>query len=244
MVGRPWLDVGTMCIARLCLGKCISSFLEHLKDRDNFRLRWICHLDQHGPGGMEEQWAAQLTEIVEVSKLFDDFVLIANKTHVGYGGSFFRILREVRHGMFYTDDDQWFTKDIRVADAIAGGFDHYNWHNCEIAGTVPSYWSPKLVQYMLDNYPKNHRRITEVVLFVTAKVGVDAGLLARCYKPELGVTRGQWPSVNIGRSSPEYQPGSPKYGPNRSYVGPDGKPRRFPRGVNILDFANTPDEES
>jgi len=243
MSAKPWLDVGTMAIARETLGRCIRSFLDHLSDRNDYRLRWICHLDQNGTGGMEDRWVSQLNEIVEASSLFDDFVLIANQTHVGYGGSFFRILREVRNGLLYTDDDQLFDRDIRVTDAIASGFDHYNWHNGEIAGTVPSYWTRNLVQYMLDHYPRNHKRITEVVLFLTAKRGVDAGELTRCYDPALGVTRGQWPSANIGRTSAAYRPGTAKYGPNRSYVGPDGQPHRFPRGVDILEFANTPDEE-
>ncbi len=235
MNDKPWLDVGTLCIARLCLERCIPSFIEHLADRDDYRLRWICHLDQFGGGGLEPLWQKQLDQIVKASEMFDAFVLIANRSHVGYGGGLLRILREVRGGMIYTDDDQLFHEDISVTQAINGGHPHYNWHNTYAGSTVPSYWSPELVSYMLEHFPSKAHRVTERALGALAEKGgfVSNANLNLDHHP-----RDDWPSHNVGRAYTIHNGCKIRYGPHRMYVDDDGQIKHAGRGQVAIDLAN------
>ncbi len=229
---KPWVDVGTMVVARLAVGRCIPSFVEHVSDRDQFRLRWICHLDQYGLPGLEHLWEQQLQEIVTVAKLFDDCTIIANRSHVGYGGAFLRILREVRHPLLYTDDDQLFTRNISISEPINSGLDYFNWHNSPAGSTVPSYWSPRVVAFALTNFPSEPHKVTERALLIL----VGGGNFRTNYDRTYTGGRINWPSNNAGRLFTK-RLHVPKFGPHRRYIGDDGTPHVVGKG-EALDRAN------
>ena len=242
MADLPWIDVGTTTVARGALKVCIPTFLDHLADRADYRLRWICHLDQYGPGGQEDQWATEIDDILTVSHQFDDLVLIANRTHVGYGGGLFRIVREVRNEFLCIHDDQFFHANIRATDALQGGHDHYTWHNAGLGSTVPSYWSARLLAYLLDNYPARHRRIVEMTICDLLRDTDFTSNYDRSLGPERGdkhqgEVREIWPSSNYSQRRSVVG-----YHPHRRYVDDHGEARLKPRGISYVDFANEPEE--
>jgi len=213
MDDRPWLDIGTLAIARMSIGDCIPAFLHHMEDREELRLRWICHLDQYGAGGLETLWKEQAAEILKISDMFDDFLLIATRSHVGYGGGLLRILREVHHGMIYLDDDQFFVSSFRASDAINSGCDYYSWSNCPPGATLPSYWSLDFVAFMAKHFPQPARETTERHLMYIAQQG---GATSN-RNPELNrhnarrLHKGK--SIDLGVEYTQRR-GAPKYSPN------------------------------
>jgi hypothetical protein len=220
------------------LEKCVGSFLDHLSDRDDYRLRWICHLDQYGLGGLEDLWPKQVEQIMETSLRFDDFVLILQHSHVGYGGAFLRILKEVNHGhLFYTDDDQLFHTTISLAEALAAKVDHYTWHNALPGSTVPSLWSGPLVLYVQQHYPSMPRRVTERTLQALA----EQSNCTSNRDPDLdGNPREHWPSQNYGRFAARGK--CAKFGPHRCYIDEEGKMQRVGRR-QAIEVASKPPEQ-
>lgn len=191
---KPWLDIGTMCIPRLCLDASIRSFFEHWQDRDRFRVRWIFHLDQYGLPGLEQYWREQVEQAVELTELFDDVVLMATTRNRGYGDSFHRVLSVVVHPFFYSDDDNIWRRPIELSFAYDSTYDHFSFNNAAPGGTSPAYWSFPMVRHLLYHYPANHRKITELALRATLK----GAAFKSNHDPEKKTTRQEWPYKNWG----------------------------------------------
>lgn len=216
---KPWVDVGTMCVARLSLKDCLGSCLDQMEDRQNYNLRWLFHLDQYGLPGLEGNWAQQLKDAIELSERFDDCVLMAHRSHQGYGGSFWHILREVQNPFFYLDDDLYWKQPFMLEPAFASKVDYYTFNNSKLGGTSPACWSLGLIQYLLKVYPTNRREMTEKDIIHLLR-GQDFTRDTRIAKPDSGrlYRNCGWHAFDRFKVR--------RYGPARAFVNESGEPQR------------------
>lgn len=100
---KPWIDVLTQSIARGLTRPCIESLLAACEDRQDFRLRWVCHLDAHPK--LADLYGQEVSQIRLVAREFDDSVIILSSTHKGFGPSLYRLLQFCENDALWTCDD-------------------------------------------------------------------------------------------------------------------------------------------
>ncbi len=157
---RPWIDIGTLSIARLMVTEGMTSFLDHFEDRADFRLRWIYHLDTYPWEGLESHFTATLAQAGEMAQHFDDALVMASWGHSGFGGSLLRVLREVRNPFMSIEDDFRWIRDFRLGDIIARQEDYVNFKGTPCGSISPSYWSPRMVGFMRTHFPEPAQHVT------------------------------------------------------------------------------------
>lgn len=153
MDNRPWIDIGTLAIARKLVTQGMESFLENLVDRDDFRLRWIFHLDTYPFPGLEAYFAETWSQADAAQSWFDASQARYSRSHKGFGGSFKRVLEEVRNPFFSIEDDYHLHKPLSIRETLDKKQDYVNFKGTPIGSISPSYWSPRLVAYLLEHYP-------------------------------------------------------------------------------------------
>ena len=79
------IDVLTTSIPRLMTSRSIGQFLDAFEDRDDYRLRWLFHLDQFPY--LEAAWDESLRDALTMIPRFDDALVMASRSNVGFGGS-------------------------------------------------------------------------------------------------------------------------------------------------------------
>jgi len=158
---RPWIDVCTMAIPRLSVERCLGSMLDCMQDRDDFRLRWLCHLDQYD--GLEEHVEDTLRQMVGLCALFDDATILASKTNQGFGRGARHLLQLVEHDTLWIEDDWLWTKPFCLAEVLRVTKDCYSFVTGKtVAGAMhPSFWKKHVIDYLLEHYPPTLERIHE-----------------------------------------------------------------------------------
>ena len=159
---------------RLLTEKCIGSFLDHFTDRKDYNLRWIFHLDQYPVPGLEMNWEENMRQAVAMSGLFDTALLMGNQTNQSYGGSVYRVMREVNHPVLWIEDDKlWkcgFSLAVIRKKVKDAGADSYCFsHQIAPGTTAPTFHEQGVIDKMLSNYPEPHWSICEKDLLRVAK---------------------------------------------------------------------------
>jgi len=159
------IDIASPSLPRLMTFRNVSGLLSCIEDRDDFHIRWLFHLDQYP--GLEEDWEASLIDACKAVPLFDDALLFASKTNVGYGGVIHRLMSEVEQDVLWVEDDwEWngYFKlgDIQkaIADEGAYGF-NFSFRREKIGAMRPAYWTHPMVQYLLSRWPASSLGMTE-----------------------------------------------------------------------------------
>lgn len=99
------IDIVTTAIPRPLLRLAVNSFFEAFVHRHRYHVRWLFHLDQH-PRLMTEQ-CDTMREASELSKLFDEAILIRSKKNIGFIASAFKLLKLSQHPVIFVEDD-WY----------------------------------------------------------------------------------------------------------------------------------------
>ncbi len=154
MSDKPWIDIGTLAIARKLVKQGMESFLDCMTDRDDFRLRWIFHLDTYPFPGLEQYFDETLQQAIEVSHLFDDALIFASRSHQGFGGSFLRVINEVRNGFFSIEADFHWHKPFALRELLDRKQDYVSFKGTPIGSISPSYWCYSLAAYLRNHYPR------------------------------------------------------------------------------------------
>lgn len=157
---KPWIDIGTLAIARKLVKQGMESFLSCMTDRDEFRLRWIFHLDTYPFPGLEQYFDETLHQAIEVSHLFDDAVIIASRSHQGFGGSFLHVIREAKSDLFSIEADFHWHRPFSLQSILDRKQDYVSFKGTPIGSISPSYWSPCLVAYLRNHYPSPPQHAT------------------------------------------------------------------------------------
>ncbi len=156
--GKITIDLATTAIPRLMTYDNISSFLRCMKDRDKFHIRWLYHLDQYK--GLESDWESELIEATLLSRKFDDSTLMADRSSKGMGNAVRRLMSEVRpNGVMWIEEDWRWIKEFSLTDIFKAVEDEEgdSFNFCRVGGRIaglhPTYWSYKMVQCLLENWP-------------------------------------------------------------------------------------------
>jgi len=151
-----WLDVVTTIVPRATVGEAMRNFLSKF-DKQGCKLRWVAHLD-YVPA-MESQIEETLSQIKEVTPLFDDAVFHQRTENVGHGLSLKWCFEQTKHDAIIWEDDKVAGKGFKFADlrciAEAQKADHISFldRGVRAGSTSPSWWSTKLIKFQLDNWP-------------------------------------------------------------------------------------------
>mgnify|MGYP003148507179 CR=1 FL=1 len=159
------INVVTSAIPRGTVGHCLKSFLNAMADRDDYYLRWICHLDKYpGMRNINES----LRQIACVHPLFDSFCLLIPMGNVGFGMSVKLCLELTQHDTLWIEDDwDWTGKTFRMADVEAATTDCFSFVTPDTkAGAMhPTFWRRHVLDYWLKNFPRNRQTATETTMF-------------------------------------------------------------------------------
>ena len=190
-IGPPWIDVVTMAMPRLTTEICITSFLECMEDRRDFRLRWIFCLDRPPPNRLHyARFYERNLDIARfVSQHFDDSLILTTDENRGYGGSVRACLERVRHRVAWVEDDKLWSRRFSMAktlDTSDGGkrfvfWPQYEGHKrtirrwrgqgivCHPGATCPGLWADGAPQFLLQNFPPVLKRVSEMALIYIVK---------------------------------------------------------------------------
>jgi len=138
----------------------MESFLDCMTDRDQFRLRWIFHLDTYPFPGLEQYFDETLHQATDVSHLFDDALIFASRSHQGFGGSFLRVIREVDKSFLSIEADFHWHRPFSLLQILERQQDYVSFKGTPIGSISPSYWSPRLTAYLRKHYPAQSQRAT------------------------------------------------------------------------------------
>jgi hypothetical protein len=237
--GKPWIDVGMMALARKSAGTAILSLLSHWRDRADFNIRLICHVDALPFSDHKlarHLWRDTMQDALGASLAFDDVVLIGATCNQGYGGSFHKILSEVSHPLLYQDDDQYWRRSFRLGPMLKDRLDYYSFVGSLPCGTAPSLWSLRLVKHLLRRFPEPKHNVTErdlmclfnPDLFTTSRRVVFA-------REAAAARRKHFPVVDVGKAV-NRRYGIPTTGPHQSIFDRESGRRHRKLPVNIRLF--------
>ena len=108
-----WIDVATTSTPVLLTEQCIHSFLVHFRDRFDYRIRWVYHLDQYPLPGLEKNWEENLKMAVKLKSWFDDALIMASDTNQSYGMSVVRVMKEIQNPVFWIEDDKYWNNAVQ-----------------------------------------------------------------------------------------------------------------------------------
>ncbi len=139
-------DIVTLAIPRGTTRRCILSLLDHWRDIDKYRTRWLVHLDQYER--LKSHFEQELEDIQKTAKLFDEHIIITDGINVGFGHAVRKMMRLVDHTCLWSEDDWLYEKDFWMSDITNQTTDTFSMVTPETAcGALhPQVWKPDLIK--------------------------------------------------------------------------------------------------
>lgn len=144
------LNVCTLALPRLLVGRCVKSFLDCVEDREQYRLNWICLLDKSQ--GLETQYEETLSEIRDIELSFERFDVFLPEYEQGFGKAVNSLLcKAIQHDILWIPDDWLWTKPFRLTDALDVTEDWFTF----VGGTIrpgtthPTFWRRHVINELL-----------------------------------------------------------------------------------------------
>ena len=99
------IDIVTTAIPRPLLRLAIESFFKAFVHSREYHVRWLFHLDQYP--GLETEQCATMQEAAELTKFFDESILLRSKKNIGFIASSLKLLKLSNHPVIFVEDD-WY----------------------------------------------------------------------------------------------------------------------------------------
>lgn len=165
---KPCINICSTAIPRLTTRECVVRLMDHWRDRPNWRVRWIWHLDQYP--GLERHWEQNVQEAAQLVPYFEEVDLLASSLNVGYGRAHWRVWSRVPAGehLLNLEDDFLAQQDFRLCDiveasrlrrrvygskAAGDGLFLGGPQVCRFGGTAPAYWAGHVLPLVFAAWP-------------------------------------------------------------------------------------------
>ena len=158
------LNVCTMALPRLLVGRCLTSFLDCLEDRDRYRLNWICLLDRdqlhREQSASRDCYAKTLDQIRDLVPLFDRSILVEPEYHRGYTDACSDVLTRAVYDILWIPHDWLWTKPFKLADVLSVTDDWFSFGpigdymgSRATSPTPPIFYRQHVVGYLRAHFP-------------------------------------------------------------------------------------------
>ena len=145
------IDIITTAIPRPLLKLAIESFMRKFIGRERYHVRWLFHLDQYRDLDQAETMACA----AELSRLFDESILIRSRRNIGFLASARKLLRLSEASVVFVEDD-WFWRGRFILHRIESELKRQRCHafsfrnHREYVGAMGCcYWTRTVVDAML-----------------------------------------------------------------------------------------------
>ena len=148
------LNVCTLALPRLLVGRCLRSFLRCLEDRDQYRLHWICHLDQRD--GQAEQYESTADQIRDLMPRFDGSTLVEPGYQRGFGAAALDVFTRAVYDVLWIPDDWLWTKPFTLTNVLKATDDCFLFSGAALQSiSSPIFYRQHVIRYLLANFPEN-----------------------------------------------------------------------------------------
>lgn len=161
------LNVCTLALPRLLVGRCLKSFLDCLEDRDRYRLNWICLLDHdeaiEARSKPDDCYAKTHDQIRDIEFSFDSFVVLLHHYQQGFGAAVSSLFcKAMSHEILWIPDDWLWTQSFKLADVLEQTDDCFSFVGRPMQPiSSPTFYRRHVAAYLLGYFPENLDRLRE-----------------------------------------------------------------------------------
>lgn len=155
-MNKPWIDLVTMDIPRGLLRDCLPSFLQAWKDRSQYKIRWLYHLDLPMNERFEDRYITEVYAAYGLLPEFEDIVACFPTEPQGFGRTVCRLLRYLDHDLLWIEDDwDWTGKSFKLAEVIAKTKDCYSFVTPDTSAGAfhPTFYRRYVLDYLREHMP-------------------------------------------------------------------------------------------